>query len=69
MLKQMSKMLNQVDARHFNLPNNSTHAITIWSLSLHQGLLESRKNFQQKLIPWVLIEFMNAAHLTKVFLF
>ena len=37
-------------ARNFNLPNHSTHNITICLLSLHQGNTESRKIPQQKFI-------------------
>ena len=37
-------------ARHFNLPNQSEHNMTICGLSFHCGTTESRKNLEQKFI-------------------
>ena len=37
-------------ARHFNLPNHSKKHMAICGLSLHLGMMESRKNLEQKII-------------------
>ena len=58
-------------ARHFNLPNHSTHNITIYGLSLHQGKRESRKNVGNECFNSTLLtltEPMNASRSTNLFI-
>ena len=45
--------------RHLNLPNHSTHKMTICGLSLHQGNAESSKTLEQKSFNSVLLNPRN----------
>ena len=69
MLLKLAKMLSMAGSRRFNLPNHSTHGMTIFGLSLHQGNTESRKNVGKKsfnCIPQTLMESMNGSHSTSL---